>query len=75
MRTKTPYISSSSAIKGITDSALAKSETNDCVVRAFAAAYNVSYDFAHKKVAELFGRKNGQGTYCFSLVMRQMEIG
>jgi hypothetical protein len=75
MRTKTPYISSSSAIKGITDSALAKSETNDCVVRAFAAAYNVSYDFAHKKVAELFGRKNGQGTYCFSLVMRQMEMG
>jgi hypothetical protein len=74
MKTETPYISSSVAVKGINDSALAKSETNDCVVRAFASAFNLSYDFAHKKVAELFGRKNGQGTYCFSLVMRQMEV-
>jgi predicted transcriptional regulator len=74
MKTETPYISSSVAVKGINDSTLAKSETNDCVVRAFASAFNLSYDFAHKKVAELFGRKNGQGTYCFSLVMRQMEV-
>ena len=74
MKTETPYISSSVAVKGINDSSLAKSETNDCVVRSFASAFNVSYDFAHKKVAELFGRKNGQGTYCFSLVMRQMEV-
>jgi hypothetical protein len=74
MRKQTPYISSSVAIKGINDSVLAKSENNDCVVRAFAAAYNVSYDFAHKKVAELFGRKNRQGTFCFSIVMRQMEL-
>jgi len=74
MKTETPYISSSVAVKGINDSSLAKSETNDCVVRAFASAFNLSYDFAHKKVAELFGRKNGQGTYCFSLVMRQMEV-
>jgi hypothetical protein len=74
MKTETPYISSSVAVKGINDSTLAKSETNDCVVRSFASAFNVSYDFAHKKVAELFRRKNGQGTYCFSLVMRQMEV-
>jgi hypothetical protein len=74
MKTETPYISSSVAVKGINDSSLAKSETNDCVVRAFASAFNLSYDFAHKKVAELFGRKNGQGTYSFSLVMRQMEV-
>ena len=73
MRKQTPYISSSVAIKGINDSGLAKSETNDCVVRAFASAFNVTYDFAHKKVAEIFGRKNGQGTYCFSLVMRTLE--
>ena len=73
MRKQTPYISSSVAIKGINDSGLAKSETNDCVVRAFASAFNVTYDFAHKKVAEIFGRKNGQGTYCFSLGMRSLE--
>lgn len=73
MRKQTPYISSSVAIKGINDSALAKSEDNDCVVRAFASAFNVTYDFAHKKVAEIFGRKNRQGTYCFSLLMRGLE--
>ena len=73
MRKQTPYISSSVAIKGIDDSGLAKSETNDCVVRAFASAFNVTYDFAHKKVAEIFGRKNGQGTYSFSLIMRVLE--
>jgi len=73
MRKQTPYISSSVAIKGINGSGLAKSETNDCVVRAFASAFNVTYDFAHKKVAEIFGRKNGQGTDCFSLIMRTLE--
>jgi hypothetical protein len=75
MNNELKYISTKDAIIGYSDSVIAKSETNDCVVRAFDADYNVSYDFAHKKVAELFGRKNGQGTYCFSLVMRQMEIG
>ena len=69
MKTKTPYISSSIAIKGITDSKLAQSETNDCVVRAFASAFGVTYDYAHKKVAEVFGRKNRQGTAYFSLTM------
>ena len=54
MRTKTPYISSSVAVKGIAESKLAESERNDCVVRAFASAFGVTYDFAHKKVAELF---------------------
>lgn len=39
------------------DSLLAKSETNDCVVRSFTSAFGVKYDLAHAKVAELFGRK------------------
>ena len=69
MKTKTPYISSSVAIKGITESKLAQSEKDDCVVRAFASAYGVTYDYAHKKVAEVFGRKNRQGTAYFSLTM------
>jgi predicted transcriptional regulator len=73
MRKQTPYISSSVAIKGINVSGLAKSETNDCVVRAFASAFNVTYDFAHKKVAEIFGRKNREGTRFFSLMMRALE--
>ena len=74
MRKQTPYISSSVAIKGINDSLLAKSEKDDCVVRAFASAFDISYDFAHKKVAELFKRKNRKGTCYFGLGMRQMEL-
>jgi hypothetical protein len=72
MKTKTPYISSSVAIKGITESKLAQSEKDDCVVRAFASAFGVTYDFAHKKVAEVFGRKNRQGTAYFSLTMNAL---
>lgn len=73
MITKTPYISSSVAVKGIAESKLAESERNDCVVRAFASAFGVTYDFAHKKVAELFKRKNGQGTYSFGYIMNMMS--
>ena len=73
MKTKTPYISSSVAVKGIAESKLAESETNDCVVRAFASAFGITYDFAHKKVAELFKRKNGQGTYAFGYIMGMMS--
>ena len=72
MRTKTPYISSSVAIKGIAESKLAQSEKDDCVVRAFASAYGVTYDYAHKKVAEVFGRKNRQGTLLFGLTMNAL---
>ena len=72
MKTKTPYISSSVAIKGITESKLAQSEKDDCVVRAFASAFGVTYDYAHKKVAEVFGRKNRQGTAYFSLTMNAL---
>ena len=43
-----PYTSTSIAIKGYADSALAKSETNDCVVRAIASAFDIEYSKAHK---------------------------
>ena len=72
MKTKTPYISSSVAIKGIAESNLAQSEKDDCVVRAFASAFGVTYDYAHKKVAEVFGRKNRQGTLHFGLTMNAL---
>jgi len=41
MKTKLPYESTGKAIKGYTDSLTAKTETNDCVVRAFASAFDV----------------------------------
>jgi len=43
----------------------AKSETNDCVVRAIANACDVNYSQAHKYVAETFNRKKGEGTKQF----------
>ena len=43
-------------------SLLAKGEKNDCVVRACANAFNISYDVAHKFVAVEFKRKARKGT-------------
>tara|TARA_R100001509_G_scaffold4649_1_gene2935 strand:- start:180 stop:662 length:483 start_codon:yes stop_codon:yes gene_type:complete len=42
-------------------SILAKSETNDCVVRAVANAFNISYDKAHEFAANKLGRKPRKG--------------
>ena len=63
MKNELPYEKTGNAIKGYTDSAIARGETNDCVVRAFASAFEISYDYAHKYVAEEFGRKPRKGTY------------
>ena len=38
-------------------SLIAKGEKNDCVVRACANAFNITYDVAHKFVAVEFKRK------------------
>ena len=43
-------------------SLIAKSEKNDCVVRACANAFNITYDVAHKFVASEFNRKARRGT-------------
>lgn len=63
MKTKLPYEMTGKAIKGYVDSLTAKSETNDCVVRAFASSFEVSYDFAHKFVADEFKRQPKKGTF------------
>ena len=63
MKNKLPYEATGNAIKGYNESNLAKGETNDCVVRAFASSFEVSYDYAHKYVANEFGRKPRKGTY------------
>jgi hypothetical protein len=63
MKMKLPYEMTSTAIKGYSDSAIAKSEDNDCVVRAFASAFEITYDRAHMYVAEKFGRQPKKGTY------------
>ena len=43
-------------------SLIAKGEKNDCVVRACANAFNITYDIAHKFVATEFNRKARKGT-------------
>jgi hypothetical protein len=63
MKEGLPYCTTKEAIKGYDESSIAKGETNDCVVRAFASAFEVSYDYAHKYVRENFNRINRQGTY------------
>lgn len=67
---KLDYISESDSIIGWSDSAIARTESSDCFVRAVAAATDSSYDVAHKYVAEVFNRKPKQGT---SLVARKLK--
>jgi hypothetical protein len=70
---KVQYISSSNAIKGYTESQIAKSENNDCVVRAIASSSDMTYDSAHEFVKETFRRKNGKGTFGFVQGMNLMS--
>jgi hypothetical protein len=43
-------------------SSLALNEKNDCAVRAFANAFNITYDLAHEFTADKFKRKAKKGT-------------
>ena len=44
------------------DSTIAKGETNDCMVYATAAAFDLDYDKAHGHVRHRFGRRDKKGT-------------
>lgn len=70
---KTKYISSSEAVKGAKESVIAKSETNDCVVRAFASAFDVDYNTAHAEVKSVFKREDRKGTRFFSGRMNNLS--
>lgn len=70
---KIPYTATSQAIKGYSDSTLAKLERRDCVVRAIASAFDIQYDKAHKWVADTFNRKPKKGTYGFPQGMNKMS--
>jgi len=73
MNFKVPYTSTSKAIKGYSESKLAKSERADCVVRAVASASGMTYDKAHKWVADTFNRKPKRGTYGLPRGMNKMS--
>ncbi len=72
MKKKLPYESTGNAIKGYVESKIAKGEKSDCVVRAFASSFEVSYDFAHKYVSDEFKRKPKCGT--FGTVKRLVDM-
>jgi len=72
MKNKLPYEATSTAIKGYSESKLAKGEDNDCVVRSFASAFDITYDRAHKYVAENFGRQPRRGTFGTSIGLVKM---
>ncbi len=72
MKNKLPYEATGNAIKGYVESKIAKREKNDCVVRAFASSFEVSYDFAHKYVSDEFNRKVRCGT--FGTVKRLVDM-
>ena len=54
-------------------SEIAKTEKNDCVVRAVANACDVNYAQAHKYVSETFDRKKGKGTTGFRFILKDNE--
>lgn len=64
--------SSSDFIIGYKNSLIAKSETNDCVVRSFASAFKTTYDEAHQFVAMKFNRKPRKGTARYVTIMNNM---
>jgi hypothetical protein len=70
------YSYASQEIKNYERSSIAKSETNDCFVRALASATNVDYDTAHSFVKEEMNRKNKKGTQNLEIVnaMKKFEL-
>ena len=72
MKNQLPYCKTSEAIKGYDNSVIAKTENNDCVVRAIASAFEIHYDYAHQTVADTFGRKPKEGTRGFVYGMNRL---
>jgi len=64
---------SSKEIKGLNSSKIAKSEKNDCFVRALAAATEVDYDTTHEVVKNVFNRKSKKGTENIDIVTQMLN--
>jgi len=57
-----------------TKSTIAKSEKNDCVVRAIANAFEISYNMAHSFVSVKFKRKSKKGTEGFRNTLKSLKM-
>ena len=53
-------------------SVLAAGEKNDCAVRAFANAFNITYDTAHQFAADKFERKARKGVKGMFITLSQL---
>ena len=53
-------------------SSLALNEKNDCAVRAFANAFNITYNNAHTFASEKFARKAKKGVKGFFVTLSQL---
>lgn len=69
------YSRPSENIADYSNSPLALSETNDCVVISISSAFQLPYEQSHKFVADKFGRKFRKGTYAFSEKMDRIWLG
>ena len=70
-KTNVPYIDTNDAIKEYRNSVVAKSEDNDCVVRALAAVTDSTYEESHTYIKKTFKRINGNGTPNFDTIMKK----
>ena len=64
----------SKEIKGYSNSKIAKSENNDCFVRALAAGFEISYNDAHAIAKERFNRPDKKGTKGHEIVSGMKKI-
>lgn len=66
------YIHPEQFISGLSESRYRNYETNDCVVKAFAILFGISYDEAHGFTRGFFDRTERNGTGNFSNSMKKM---
>jgi hypothetical protein len=64
----------SKEIKGYSNSEIAKSENNDCFVRALAAGFEINYNDAHAIAKERFNRPDKRGTRNHEIVSGMKKI-
>ena len=62
----TKTLIATNSIKGYNESKIAKTEHNDCSVRAIANAFDIEYDKAHKFLTEKYNRPNKRGVKTYS---------
>lgn len=74
MKNELPHCKDSEGIIGYEESVIAKSETNDCVVRAFASAFTMNYDDAHSYVKTHFRRENRKGVQWYGSLMNRKAL-